>query len=103
MAIKYYKSPFHVTESKEVANTLALKADICLMIRDIIENRGWNQTQASLEIDVTQPRVSDVINGKIDKFTLDALFSMLEKLGFSATFSRSSMELSSISIQKVVA
>jgi predicted XRE-type DNA-binding protein len=56
------------------------------MIRDIIESRGWTQKEAAEKLTVTQPRVSDIVNGKIDKFTLDMLFSMLDKLGFKTKF-----------------
>jgi predicted XRE-type DNA-binding protein len=70
-----------------------------IMIRDIIENRGWTQKEAAAKLAVTQPRVSDIVNGKIDKFTLDMLFSMLDKLGFMTEFTFSSLESASIQIQ----
>jgi len=69
------------------------------MIRDIIESKGWTQTEAAKTLAVTQPRVSDIVNGKIDKFTLDMLFSMLDKLGFRTEFSFGSLEDASIKIQ----
>ncbi|MFM7886887.1 MAG: helix-turn-helix domain-containing protein [Pseudanabaena sp.] len=99
MAIKLYESPFHVIEEPEVASKLVLKADLTIMIRDIIEDRGWTQKEAAERLAVTQPRVSDIVNGKIDKFTLDILFSMLDKLGFRTEFSFSSLESASIKIQ----
>ena len=54
---------------------------------------------AAESLSVTQPRVSDIVNGKIDKFTLDMLFSMLDKLGFRTEFTFSSLESAFIKIQ----
>jgi predicted XRE-type DNA-binding protein len=99
MAIKFYESPFHAIAEPDVASKLVLKADLTIMIRDIIENRGWTQKEAAEKLAVTQPRVSDIVNGKIDKFTLDMLFSMLDKLGFKTELTFSSLESASIQIQ----
>ena len=99
MSIKFYESPFHAIEEPEVASKSVLKADLTIMIRDIIEDKGWTQKETAERLAVTQPRVSDIVNGKIDKFTLDMLFSMLDKLGFRTEFTFSSLESASIKIQ----
>jgi predicted XRE-type DNA-binding protein len=99
MAIKFYESPFHAIEEAELASKSVLKADLTIMIRDIIDNKGWTQTEAAKRLAVTQPRVSDIVNGKIDKFTLDMLFSMLDRLGFRTEFISGSLEEASIKIQ----
>ncbi|MCY7332631.1 MAG: helix-turn-helix domain-containing protein [Pseudanabaena sp. CAN_BIN31] len=99
MAIKFYESPFHAIEEVELASKSVLKADLTIMIRDIIESKGWTQTEAAKKLVVTQPRVSDIVNGKIDKFTLDMLFSMLDRLGFRTEFISGSLEGASIKIQ----
>ena len=98
MALEFYDSPFHAVEAPEQATKSVLKADLTIMIRDIIENQGWTQAEAAIRLGVKQPRVSDVKNGKIDKFTLDALFSMLDSLGFRAKFNYGSLEESTINI-----
>jgi predicted XRE-type DNA-binding protein len=100
MALKFYESPFHATETPEMASKSVLKADLTIMIRDIIEQQGWTQKEAAEILGVTQPRISDIINGKIDKFTLDVLFSLLDKLGFRAEFTFGNLEEASIKIQK---
>ncbi|GMR08634.1 MAG: hypothetical protein BMS9Abin26_1640 [Gammaproteobacteria bacterium] len=103
MALKYHESPFHATGPKEEASKSVLKADIAILIRDIIEQQGWTQEQAARALNVNQPRISDVVNGHIDKFTLDALFSMLDNLGFRAQFTFGGLDESSINIRKVAA
>lgn len=99
MTIKFYESPFHAIKEPEMASKSVLKADLTIMIRDIIESKGWTQTEAAKRLAVTQPRVSDIVNGKIDKFTLDMLFSMLDKLGFRTELTFGSLEEASIKIQ----
>ena len=43
---------------------------------------GLKQNEAAARLNVTQSRVSELANGKIEKFTLDAMMDMLDKLGF---------------------
>ncbi|MEY2859159.1 MAG: hypothetical protein RLZZ74_3472 [Cyanobacteriota bacterium] len=103
MALKFYESPFHATEKPELASKSVLKADMTIMIRDIIEQQGWTQKEAAERLGVTQPRISNIVKGKINKFTLDVLFSMLDELGFRAEFTFGNIEEASIKIQKVPA
>jgi predicted XRE-type DNA-binding protein len=54
------------------------------MIREIrakVEAAGWTQNEAAKQLGITQPRVSDLLNGKLSKFSLDALVNMLAVLG----------------------
>lgn len=102
MALKFHESPFHATETSEAASTSVLKADLTIMIRDIIEQEGWKQKEAAEKLGVSQPRISDIVNGKIDKFTLDVLFSMLDKLGFRSEFTFGNTDEASIKIRKVL-
>ncbi len=101
MALKFYESPFHATETPEVASKSVLKTDLTIMIRDIMEREGWTQKEFAARLGVSQPRISDIVNGKIDGLTLDTLFSMLDKLGFKSSFTFGNLEEASIQIQKV--
>jgi predicted XRE-type DNA-binding protein len=103
MGFEYYDSPFHATEEPEIASKLVLKTDLMIMIRDIIEQQRWTQTEAAERLGVSQPRVSDIKNGKIDKFTLDMLFSILDSLGFRAEFKYGGLEASTICIKQAAA
>lgn len=101
MAIQFHDSPFHAVETPEMASKLVLKADLMIMIRDIIIQLGWTQLEAADHLGVSQPRISDLINGKIDKFTLDALFTILDDLGFRTTMNLDTLENTTISISRV--
>jgi predicted XRE-type DNA-binding protein len=50
-------------------------------ISEWIKNKQLKQEEASQFLQVTRPRVSDVLRGKSGKFTIDALVDMLERIG----------------------
>lgn len=56
------------------------KAELARKINTIISKRHLTQTETAHILDVYQPRVSDLVNGKISKFTLDNLVQMLNRL-----------------------
>ncbi len=56
------------------------KAELARKINTIISKRHLTQAEAARILDVYQPRISDLVNGKISKFTLDNLVQMLNKL-----------------------
>jgi predicted XRE-type DNA-binding protein len=50
-------------------------------VQKAIASRGLNQAAAAKVLRVTQPRVSDLLRGRIDLFSTDALIDMLARLG----------------------
>ncbi|MCR9190470.1 MAG: helix-turn-helix domain-containing protein [Alteromonadaceae bacterium] len=99
MALKFYESPFHVTHSEDVASKMAMKMDLSIMLTSLIKEKGWSQVEAAEKLDVTQSRVSDLMNSKIEKFTVDAMFDMLDALGFKAKMTMPSTHEASICIK----
>ena len=67
----------------DVARHLKLRADLMIEIEDIIDHRKLTQTQAAKLFGVSQPRMSDLIRGKIDRFSVDTLIEMLERAGMT--------------------
>lgn len=63
----------------EEAQNLLLRAQLMLRIREVAE--GLTQAEAARRFGVTQPRINDLLRGKIEKFSLDALVNMLAKAG----------------------
>lgn len=102
MALKFYDSPFHVTHSDEVASKMAMKMDLSIMLSDLIKQRDWTQEQAAEHLGISQSRVSDLVNSKIEKFTIDAMFDMLNALGFKAFWSMPNPHEASIHIKEKV-
>jgi len=100
MTIKYYDSPFHVTYDNEKASKMAMKMDLSIMLTALIKEQGWTQIEAAKNLTVKQSRISDLATGKIEKFTIDAMFDMFDALGFRPRFSMPSSQEATISISK---
>jgi predicted XRE-type DNA-binding protein len=67
--------------SKEESEHLLVRADLLIHVQKAIASRGLNQAAAAKVLRVTQPRVSDLLRGRIDLFSTDALIDMLARLG----------------------
>ncbi len=67
--------------SPEQSGKLAIKSYLMMQIESFIKKEGLTQDQASELMGVSRPRISDVMRGKIDKFTIDALVDMLTRAG----------------------
>lgn len=65
----------------EEALHLKIRADLMIEISQLIEKRGLTQTDAAELLHVTQPRISDLVRGKIDRFSVDSLLEMLGHAG----------------------
>jgi predicted XRE-type DNA-binding protein len=65
---------------EEVA-VLTLRAELMVALRKLIATRGWTQAQAAEVLGVTQSRVSDLVRGKHDKFSLDMLVTFAARAG----------------------
>ena len=61
---------------------MALRMELSLFITDCIKKLGLKQVEAAARLNVPQSRVSELTNGNIEKFTVDAMMDMLDKLGF---------------------
>ncbi|MBU4261681.1 MAG: XRE family transcriptional regulator [Proteobacteria bacterium] len=61
--------------------TMKIKSKMMMEIAQHIESIGITQAQSAKLMGVSQPRVSELINGKIDRFTIDMLVTMLARLG----------------------
>jgi tetratricopeptide (TPR) repeat protein len=75
--------PYHLASAEGVLLDLREKALIRLAAA--IRERGWTQARAAEYLGVSQPRISDVMRGKDQKFSLDTLVQMLAALSFSVT------------------
>lgn len=66
--------------NEEAAN-LRARADLMIRLSKLIDSRGLTQAQAAAFFGVTQPRISDLVRGKIDRFSIDTLIAMLGHAG----------------------
>jgi predicted XRE-type DNA-binding protein len=100
MALQFYDSPFHVNHDKETANKMVMKMDLSIMLSKLIEKKKWTQSEAAQQLGVTQSRISDLMNSKIEKFTIDTMFDMLDKLGFKMSWSMPTLNKATVVIKK---
>lgn len=63
------------------ASILAIRSDLIAQLRLLIERKQWTQGQAAEHLGVTQSRVSDLIRGKWDKFSVDMLLVLAARAG----------------------
>lgn len=66
---------------KEVEQLLLIKRQLMQEISAWIAEHNLRQADVAEKLNVSRPRVSDVVNLKTSKFTLDTLVMMLSKLG----------------------
>ena len=66
---------------REEAEHLLVRADLMIQVQKLIRARRLKQRQAAQILRVSQPRVSDLLRGRIDLFSTDALIDMLARLG----------------------
>lgn len=67
--------------SKEESEHLLIRADLLIQVQKAIVSRSLKQAEAAKILRVTQPRVSDLLRGRIDLFSTDSLIDMLARLG----------------------
>jgi predicted XRE-type DNA-binding protein len=66
---------------REEAENLKVRSALMASIRSIVEREGLTQARAAEMFGVSQPRVSDLVRGKIELFSIDALVNMLGAAG----------------------
>lgn len=65
----------------EDAVNLQLRSDLMIQLRLRLDKLGVTQAQAARLLGVSQPRVSDLMRGRIDRFSIDMLIKLLGKIG----------------------
>ncbi len=61
------------------AMNLKIRADLIIELRSFILEKGWTQQQAAQFFNETQPRISNLMNGEISRFSIDKLVNMISK------------------------
>jgi len=61
---------------------MKLLSTLMMMLDAHIKTQGWTQAKAAKQLGVTQPRISDLLRGKINLFSIDSVVGMLGLAGF---------------------
>ena len=70
-----------IEDTPEQAENMKVRAMLMMALADHIKSQGLGQSEAAKLFGVTQPRVSDLVRGKIQLFGLDALVNMTAAAG----------------------
>ncbi|MNR23036.1 helix-turn-helix protein [compost metagenome] len=69
------------TDDKEESAILGIKSKLVMLIVQNIRNNEWTQAQVAEMVGITQPRVSNLMQGQLSKFSVDTLITINMKLG----------------------
>ena len=70
-----------LADTPEQAANLRIRTELMRQIAAIVEARGWTQTNAAAHCGISQPRMSDLLRGRLSRFSLDALVNIATALG----------------------
>jgi predicted XRE-type DNA-binding protein len=87
--IEITESSGNVFEDLELpdAENLKLRAQLMIEIEQYIEQHGLTQREAAKRLHTTQPRINDIVQGRIEKCTIDRLVNMLAAVGHHISLS----------------
>lgn len=74
-----------IEDTPQEAASMRARSALMMGLTEIIRERGMTQAQAAALLGITQPRVSDLIRGKINLFSLDTLMDMAAVAGMAPT------------------
>ena len=63
------------------AKVMALRAEVMLRLEQHLQTKGWTQSEAARRLGISQPRVSRLIRGKWQDFSLDMLLTLAARAG----------------------
>jgi predicted XRE-type DNA-binding protein len=66
-----------IEDNPETAASMRVRAELMVEVERYVRGSNLSQTDAAKKLGVTQPRLNDLLRGRIDKFSLDALVNML--------------------------
>ena len=70
-----------ISDTPEEAANLQARAPLMHQIAEFLKSKGRKQTEAAQHCSVTQPRLNDLLRGRISRFSLDALVNIATALG----------------------
>jgi predicted XRE-type DNA-binding protein len=70
-----------IADTPEEAENLRVRSELMDKITALIYANDWTQVEAATRCGVTQPRISDLLRGRISRFSLDALVNIAAALG----------------------
>ena len=70
-----------LADTPEQAANLRARAELMQQIAAIVKENGWTQAEAANQCGITQPRMNDLLRGRVSRFSLDALVNVATAIG----------------------
>ncbi len=87
LAVESYASVWDaLTDTPEQAANLRARSELMRQITAIVKESNWTQTEAAQRCGVTQPRMNDLLRGRVSRFSLDALVNIATAMGRAVHF-----------------
>lgn len=71
-----------IADTPEQAANVRARAELMQQVAALVKRRGWTQVEAAPQCGVTQPRINDLLRGRVSRFSLDALVNISTALGY---------------------
>ncbi|NLB82749.1 MAG: XRE family transcriptional regulator, partial [Synergistaceae bacterium] len=79
-----YKSTWDaLADTPEEGANLRFRSELMNEVSSFVQDRHWTQSEAAARCGITQPRMNDLLRGRISKFSLDALVNIAAPLGLT--------------------
>lgn len=75
-----------LADTPEQAANLLARAELMRQIADVVKDSGWTQVDAATRCGITQPRINDLLRGRVSRFSIDALVNIATALGRTVHF-----------------
>jgi predicted XRE-type DNA-binding protein len=75
-----------LADTKEQAANLRARAELMQQIAEVVKGSGWTQVEAATRCGITQPRINDLLRGRVSRFSIDALVNIATALGRTVHF-----------------
>lgn len=86
-SVKKYESVWDaLADTPEQAANLKARTELMQKIAAIVQESGWTQAEAARRCGATQPRINDLLRGRVSRFSLDALVNIATALGRTVHF-----------------
>ena len=72
-----------IEDDPATASSLRLRSQLMMEITEYVQQSGLTQAAAAKKLGTTQPRLNDIMKGRIEKCTVDRLVNMLSAVGYT--------------------
>jgi predicted XRE-type DNA-binding protein len=69
-----------IGDAPETAASFRARATLIIALQEVVATWKLTQAQAAQRLGVTQPRLNDLLRGRVERFSLDALFDLLSRV-----------------------